>query len=60
LTNANVHGGAANTRGRFVLATSPHHLNPGLHRVRVIFRPTDTRNYLSTTTLVWVRVYPRA
>jgi hypothetical protein len=43
--------GAANTGGRFVLAISPLRSGVGLHRVRVIFRPTDTRSYLSTTTL---------
>jgi surface protein len=59
LTNANVRGGAANTRGRFVLATSPLYLKPGLQRVRVIFRPTDTAHYTSTATVAWVRVYPR-
>ena len=59
LTNANVRGGAANTRGRFYLTQSPQYLRPGLHRVRVIFRPTDTAHYTSTATLVWVRIYPR-
>ena len=59
LTNANVRGGAANTRGRFYLTQSPQYLRPGLHRVRVIFRPTDTAHYTSTATLVWVWVYPR-
>jgi hypothetical protein len=58
LTNTNVRGGAANTRGRFVLATSPLYLRPGLQRVLVVFRPTDTAHYTSTATLVWVRVYP--
>ena len=58
LTNANVRGGAANSGGRFYLARTPLRISPGLHRVRVTFRPTDARHYLSRTTLVWVRVYP--
>jgi hypothetical protein len=46
-----VASGGANTRGRAVLAISPLRVGVGLHRVRVIYRSTDTRNCLSTTTL---------
>jgi hypothetical protein len=59
LTGANVRGGVANTRGRFRLARSPLRMNPGLRRVQVIFRPTETANDTRTATLVWVRVYPK-
>jgi hypothetical protein len=57
LTNANVRGGPASTRGCFYLAKSPRRLGDGLRRVRVIFRPTDTAHYTSTGALVPVRVY---